>query len=59
MLLEKAIDEHKSAVKLLNAFSKPEYERNRMDDIFVRPYVVRSHWRERPKKWRKRLTNNK
>ena len=47
MLLEDAIEQHKSALGLLNGFRKPQAEKGREDDIFVRPYIVRAHWRIR------------
>lgn len=47
MLLEDAIEQNRSAVALLNSFRKPTEEKNREDDIFVRPYIVRAHWRIR------------
>jgi hypothetical protein len=47
MLLEDAIEQHRSAMALLNGFRKPSEEKGREDDIFVRPYIVRAHWRIR------------
>lgn len=47
MLLEDAIEKHRSAMGLLNSFRSPDKEKNQEDDIFVRPYIVRAHWRIR------------
>jgi hypothetical protein len=53
VLLEKAIEEHKNAARLLREYQSPEAERGRLDDIFVRPYIVRAHWRIRVRYKRK------
>ena len=59
MLLEDAIEQHKSAMNLLNGFRKPSSEKRLEDDIFVRPYIVRAHWRLRVfRKKRKQPTNH-
>ena len=56
MLLEDAIEQHKSAMSLLNGFRKPRDERGNEDDIFVRPYIVRAHWRIRGIRKRRKAT---
>lgn len=58
MLLEDAIEQHKSALNLLNGFRKPGAEKSREDDIFVRPYIVRAHWRIRVFRKRKNVSAN-
>jgi len=57
MLLEDAIDQHKTAMGLLNSFRTPRVEKNQEDDIFVRPHIVRAHWRIRVVRKRKNKTS--
>jgi hypothetical protein len=50
MLLEEAIKQHKKVSELLNDMSVTLLGKKMEDDYMVRPYLVRAHWRRRPRK---------
>jgi hypothetical protein len=50
MLLEEAIKQHKRVSELLETMSGPMVNKVKEDDYMVRPYLVRAHWRRRPRK---------
>jgi hypothetical protein len=49
MLLKDAIAQHHNVARLLEVMSTPLKPRTHHDDVNVRPYVVRRHWRRRPR----------